>query len=165
MRIIAPLLLFIALSGCASYDGSGLKPGSSTTADVVQAMGTPAMRWNEPGGGELLAFPRGPSGTETFMVRIAANGILASKENVLDMRHFAQIQAGMTEQEVLRVIGPPFPGWTATYPARSELVWEWRYCSEYREASRFDVIFDSATGKVKTTQSYVESIGRGHPRC
>ena len=63
MRIIAPLLLFIALSGCASYDGSGLKPGSSTTADVVQAMGTPAMRWNEPGGGELLAFPRGPSGT------------------------------------------------------------------------------------------------------
>ena len=71
----------------------------------------------------------------------------------------------MTEQEVLRVIGPPFPGWTATYPARSELVWEWRYCSEYSEASRFDVIFDSATGKVKTTQSYVESIGRGHPTC
>lgn len=64
------------------------------------------MRWNEPGGGELLAFPRGPSGTQTFMVRIAANGTLANKENVLDMRHFAQIQAGMTEQEVLRVIGP-----------------------------------------------------------
>lgn len=165
MRVIAPLILFIALFGCASYDGRGLKPGISTTAEVVQLMGTPAMRWNEPGGGELLAYPRGPSGTQTFMVRIAANGTLASNENVLDMRHFAQIQAGMTEQEVLRVIGPPFPGWTVTYPARSELVWEWKYCSEYREASRFDVIFDSATGKVKTTQSYVESIGLGHPRC
>ena len=165
MRVIAPLILLIALFGCASYDGRGLKPGISTTADVVQLMGTPAMRWNEPGGGELLAFTRGPSGTQTFMVRIAANGTLANKENVLDMRHFAQIQAGMTEQEVLRVIGPPFPGWTASYPARSELLWEWRYCSEYSEASRFDVIFDSATGKVKTTQSYVESIGRAHPTC
>ncbi|QLQ24279.1 MAG: hypothetical protein HZT41_04810 [Dechloromonas sp.] len=68
------------------------------------------MRWSEPGGGELLAFPRGPSGTATYMVRIAANGTMASKENVLDMRHFAQIQAGMTEQQVLRVIGPRFRG-------------------------------------------------------
>ena len=107
MRAIAHLILFIALFGCASYDGSGLKPGISTTADVVQLMGTPAMRWSEPGGGELLAFPRGPSGTATFMVRIAANGTLASKENVLDMRHFAQIQAGMTEQEVLRASSVP----------------------------------------------------------
>lgn len=165
MKTIATLFFALLIAGCASYDGRGLKAGISTLDDIIQVMGQPAMRWQDPNGSQVLAFTRGPSGTDTFMVTIGSNGTMASKENVLDMKHFALIQPGMTEQQVLRILGPSFPGWTETYPSRGELLWEWRYCSVYDQASRFDVIFDLATGKVKTTQSYVESVGRGHPRC
>ncbi|NJD26173.1 MAG: hypothetical protein FIB06_12290 [Betaproteobacteria bacterium] len=165
MKFLVSLLVVLLLSACASYDGRGLKPGASTEAQVIELMGQPAMRWQENDGSAVLAYPRGPSGTETFMVTIGRDGLMTAKENVLDLQHFARIQPGMSEQEVLRVLGPSQPGWTANYPARNETVWEWRYCNDFSQASRFDVIFDSASGQVKTTQSYVESVGRGHPHC
>ena len=158
MRVIAPLILFIALFGCASYDGSGLKPGISTTADVVQLMGTPAMRWNGPGGGEVLAFPRGPAGYHTFMVITDASGRLLSLENVLETKHFAKLRAGMSQDEVLRTLGPPQPQWTIYFKARDELVWEWRFCNEQAEPARFYALFDQTKGTLRTTMSSPESL-------
>ena len=67
MKSIVALIFALFIAGCASYDGRGFKPGISTTDDVIQLMGQPAMRWQEPGGGELLAYPRGPAGFNTFM--------------------------------------------------------------------------------------------------
>lgn len=52
----------------------------------------------------------------------------------------------MTQAEVLQLIGPPQPDWTAYFKARDELVWEWRYCDSWREAA-LDVLFDGTTKK------------------
>lgn len=126
------------------------------------------MRWAEAGGAQLLAYPRGPFGFHTFMVRIDADGTMTSVENVLDPKHFARIRAGMTQEEVLRTLGPPQPQWTAYFPARDELVWEWRYCDDWSEPARFNVLFDGTSGKVRTTMSLVERtsvpFGRGNWR-
>ncbi len=159
-KTLVALICALVIAGCASYNGRGLKPGISTVEDVIQLMGQPAMRWQEPGGGELLAYPRGPAGFDTFMVMIDSKGIMSSLQGVLDMRHFALIRQGMTKDEVLRILGPSQPQWTVIFERRDELVWEWRYCDAWNEPARFNVLFDNTTGLVRSTQSYTESMLR-----
>ena len=159
-KTLVALICALVIAGCASYNGRGLKPGISTVEDVIQLMGQPAMRWQEPGGGELLAYPRGPAGFDTFMVMIDSKGVMSSLQGVLDMRHFALIRQGMTKDEVLRILGPSQPQWTVFFERRDELVWEWRYCDAWNEPARFNVLFDNTTGLVRSTQSYTESMLR-----
>lgn len=156
------------LAGCAGYAGSGLKPGLATRDEVLAVMGHPALQWQDADGGEQLSFPRGPAGAHSLMVWIAPDGRLLRIENVLDARHFARIVPGKTTQaEVLRLLGPPVPAWTAYYAARNELVWEWLYCDDYNLMSRFDVLFDGFDGPVRTTYSRPDYRGRDgiQPRC
>ncbi|WP_153147074.1 hypothetical protein [Dechloromonas sp. H13] len=160
MKIIIALIFALLMAACASYDGRGLKPGISTGDEVVKLMGEPAMRWREPDGSELLAYPRGPAGFNTFMVRIDSKGTLASIEGVLDMKHFSLIRPDMSQDDVLRILGPSQPQWTVYFERRDELVWEWRYCDDWNEPARFNVLFDNTSGKVRSTQSYTESMLR-----
>jgi len=140
------------LSACASYSGRGLIPGEATLDDVLTTMGEPAMRWHDPDGREQLAYPRGPEGKQTFMVFIGDDGRLERIEGVLDSAHFARIRNGQSDQaEVLRLLGPSQPQWTAYYEARNELVWEWRFCDAWSEVAFFDVLFDATTGIVRST--------------
>lgn len=157
MRKCFLVLFCLLLSGCASYSGSGLQPGIASEAEVLQTMGAPSLRWDLPDGGRQLAYPRGPAGFETFMVFIDGGGKLLRITEVLNMESFARIREGMTQAEVLQLIGPPQPQWTAYFKARDELVWEWRYCNSWREAARFDVLFDATTLKVRSTLTWSES--------
>jgi len=60
------------------------------------------------------------------------------------------------KEEVLHILGPSFPGWTAYFKGRDELAWEWRYCSTWTEPSRFDVLFDNSKATVRSTMSATE---------
>lgn len=142
----------VLLSACASYGGSGLKPGEATLAEVEATMGVPAMRWQNPDGSLQLAYPRGPAGFHTFMVEIGANGRLQSIGNVLDMKNFARIRPGMTEQQVLRILGPSTCG-EAYFAARDERVWQWRYLDDFRASAHFMVLFDGKKAVVRSTMS------------
>lgn len=156
--LAAPVLL--ALVGCANYGIDRLVPGESNHATVEQAMGAPAMRWRDADGSEQLAYPTGPAGMRTFMVRIGPNGKLISIKNVLDPATLHSIGAGMSEAEVLRLVGPPTPHWTQYFKARDELVWEWRYCDEWSQSARFDVLFDGTTHMVRSTMARPEYLLR-----
>lgn len=168
MKATIALIFSLLIAGCASYDGYPLKPGVSSVDDIVQQMGPPAMRWQEKDGSQLFAYPRGPNGFHTYMLQIDARGILASRQNFLEPKHFARIREGMTKDEVLRVLGPSWPGWTQYFAARDELVWDWRWCDDYGEPARFYVLFDGTSGKVRSTTSLTErqavSFGRGDRR-
>ena len=142
----------LLVSACASYGGNGLKPGESTVAEVEAAMGVPALRWQNPDGSQQLAYPRGPAGFHNFMVTITADGRLRSIENVLDMKHFALIEPGMSEQQVLRILGPAGCG-ASYFPARDERVWVWRYLENSRVTAHFMVLFDGKTAAVRSTMS------------
>ena len=164
MKALLTLLLVTLLTGCASYDGRGLQPGVSRLDDVERLMGAPAMRWRQANGGERLAYPRGPAGFHTFMLETDPSDVLLSKENVLQPKHFARLRVGMTQDEVLRIIGPPYAPWTVYFEARDELVWEWRYCDDWSEPARFNVLFDQTKGTLRTTMSRPESTALPFPR-
>lgn len=152
-----------SLAGCAAYSGGGLQPGVAGESEIRATMGAPAMQWKLAGGGQQLAYPRGPAGFHTYMVFIDAQGRLERIVNVLGQEYFARIQSGMTQAEVLQLLGPPEPQWTAYFAARNELVWEWRYCDSWNEAARFDVLFDGTTKIVRSTQTWTEGQKSEYP--
>lgn len=167
-RYLLPLLFAALLSACASLDGPAFTVGSTTQAEVVARRGTPAMHWQEPDGGNLFAYPSGPNGTSTIMAGFDKQQRLSFYKEVLNVEHFSQIQAGMSMDEVMRLIGPPYAPWTAYFSARDELAWEWRYCNDWNQASRFNVLFDGTSKKVRSTLSLTESqvFGyRSNPPC
>jgi hypothetical protein len=169
MKSPIALIFTLLLTGCASYSGHGLQPGVSRIDDVERLMGPPAMRWKETDGGETLAYPRGPSGYHTYIASVNAQGTLTSLMNVLEPKRFALLREGMTQEEVMRIIGPPFPGWTMYFSARDELVWEWRWCDDWGEPARFNALFDGTSGKLRSTASLTERqsmpFGQGDRRA
>jgi len=156
-RVASLSLLIALLGGCAAYDGLGLQADSARVEELERRMGLPAIRWKEADGGQTLVYPRGPMGFHTFFVRSDALGNVIGRENVLDMKHFSHIQAGMTPDEVVRQLGPSVPEWTVYFKARDELVWEWRYCDDWNEPARFNVLFDGTSMRVRSTLASSES--------
>jgi hypothetical protein len=156
MKRICAILVLSALAGCASYGGSGLVVGESSQEDVVRVMGEPAMRWTNPDGSRQLAYPRGPAGVHMYMARVDARGKLASVDNTMTPAMFARIQAGMSADDVLRLLGPSVPSWTNYFKARDELVWQWRYCDDFNQLARFDVLFDGTAKNVRSTMTQAE---------
>ncbi len=150
------LLIAVVLSACAGYGGRGLQPGQSTVQEVERVMGPPALRWQD-AGHEIWLYPRGPMGFHTWRVEIDAAGRLVEVKNLLESTQFARIRPGMDEYTVLQLLGPPNPAWTVYFAARDELVWEWRYCDDWSEPARFNVLFDATTRRVRSTLAGSES--------
>ena len=139
------------LSACAST-GSHLQPGVATLPEIIAAMGEPQMRWKDADGQEQLAFPHGPAGVHTYMAFVGADGRLIRVAQVLDEAHFALIQIGKsTREDVLRLIGPPYPGWTVENRNFNEVSWEWNYLDRTNQIARLNVFFDMTTGIVRDT--------------
>lgn len=160
-KLMAGCLVAAFLSGCAGYGGSNLKAGESSLPEVIASMGVPAMTWKDSDGREQLAYPRGPAGTQTFMVFIAPDGRLERIEKVLDMEHFSRIRSGESDLvSVLRLLGPVSPQNIAYFKARDELVWSWLFCDSWNRQAYFDVLFDATTGRVRTTQQRPDLRGR-----
>jgi len=138
MKTLAPLVLLLA--GCASYSGSGLKPGTATRDDVLRTMGRPAVELPDAGGRELV-YPHGPLGTETFIAHVDSRGTLTRIDQVLNDDHFRRIHEGQTRDEVLRAIGPP--GDRMRFGNGNE-AWIYRFVDSWGYTSDFNVSFDPA---------------------
>lgn len=158
-------LLSCVLVGCASHSGRGLEPGLATLDDVTALMGPPAHLWTGTGNRAQLSYPRGPAGLQSYMVFIDSRGRLDRIENVLTDATLAKVVAGMSREEVLRLVGPPVPEWTAHFSARRELAWEWRYCNDRSMTARFHALFDSDTGRVRSTMTFDETGPEGGILC
>ena len=169
MRRSVVVLLPLLLGACAAYSGYGLKPGEDGAENVLHVMGQPAMRWQNPDGSVQFAYPRGPMGYQTYMASFGPDGKLQKIENVLDEKNFSRIQAGMSKEEVHRILGPSFPGWMVHSKARGESIWEWRYCDVWNAPARFDVVFDLGETAVRSTASRTEALmgfcGKGSCWC
>ncbi len=139
VRTIAPLLLALVLSGCASYGGYGLRPGVSDENAVRQTMGRPAMELRNRDGSRELVYPRGPLGTQTFFAHLDTHGVLTGIEQVLDDDHFSAIHEGQTREQVLHRIGPPG---TTTEFGNGRVAWEYRFVDTWGYLSEFSATFD-----------------------
>ena len=153
----AILIVTMLLSSCAWYSGYGLKPGVATEPQVREAMGQPAATWSTPAG-EVWAYPRGPLGTETFLVRFDENGKLAEIQQVLRDERFDQIYAGMTRDDVLHLIGPPFQ--TTTFSGTDQTAWDYHYRDDSAQSALFSVMFNNSGVVVWTFKQRL--VGDGH---
>lgn len=154
------LSLSSILIACAGYSGAGLKPGSATIADVEASMGPPAIIWkNKQGQITQLAYPRGPAGFVSFMAYFDKQGKLEKIEQVLDEKHFYLVKTGMTQDDVLRILGPYRD--SNVFTARNELDWNYGYCSQNLQRMAYSVMFDTRTGLVTGGQTNPDPLFPG----
>ncbi len=74
MRHFAATAFGFLLCACASYDGSSLRAGVSSDADVRSVMGAPGAEYTAADGTRRLVYPHGPLGTQTYVVSVGVDG-------------------------------------------------------------------------------------------
>lgn len=130
MKFLWSALVSLLIAGCASFDGHTLVPGTSTLSEVTSLMGEPALALKRPDGNTWLYFTRYPFGRATFVATIDANGILRGIDQRLAYRNIYAVKAGMREDEVRALLGPPRE--VSRLPRQQRNVWEypWRHAAK-----------------------------------
>jgi hypothetical protein len=120
----AALAAALISAGCASFSGSSLVPGKSTSAEVEATMGAPVERMSD-GADSLWWYPRQPYGRQTYAVRVGADGIVKNVEQRLTRQTIAQLKPGMSAREVRMWVGPPAS--VTRMPLQQRDVWDYRW--------------------------------------
>ncbi|MBF6631982.1 MAG: outer membrane protein assembly factor BamE [Comamonas sp.] len=141
---------FLTLVGCDQQKIQGLEEGLSTEIDVRKAFGEPETIWPEPDGGRTLEYPRQPMGHRNYMITIGSDGVMTALRQVLTPHAFAQIQPGMTQEQVRRMLGKPSK--RMTYNLKQETDWDWNWIDPPNREMEFTVTF-GANGTVKQSAS------------
>lgn len=142
------LLVIVLLAGCASIDGHTLQPGKSSAKEVTTLMGAPAMERKRPNGDTLLYFPRHPWGRQTYVATIGPDGLLRGIEQRVTWQNIYGIRAGMRQDEVEDLLGPPRE--ISRLPRQQRDVWEYPWWHANREKRILWVQF-SDDGVVRET--------------
>lgn len=138
MKRCLPLLLALLASACAMQS---LHPGA-TADDVVSKMGRPAIDLRDADGSRHLVYPSGPFGLQTHVAHVGVDGRLQGFEQVLDDARFNAINKGMTTDELLRLIGPP---WQRVYFGNlHQTAWDYRYRDSWGYVAVLSVMVDDA---------------------
>ena len=145
------LVLAASLAGCANFTAVT----SGMPAQQVQAkLGSPETVRKNADGSEVWEYPEGPYGRQTYMVTVGADRTVREVHQVLNDEYFSRVRAGMSRDEVRRLLGRP--GEIMMFGARDEEVWSWRY--QQQNAMFFNVLFDRTAGTVRTTQRLEEIL-------
>ena len=143
------------LAGCANLAAIP----SGTPAQQVQArFGMPETVRKNADGTEVWEYPRGPLGRQTYMVTLGSDRAVREAHQVLSEEYCSKVQAGMSRDEVRRLLGKP--GEITVFGARDEEVWSWRYLQQ--NPMFFNVLFDRSSGTVRTTQRIDEILWMDH---
>ena len=94
----------LTLSSCATYSPSTELIGLSSDL-VIQRMGIPSSKLTDDNGFRLV-YARGPFGKHTYFLYFSSDDKLLRSEQVLKESSFSLIKPGMSDGEVLNIIGP-----------------------------------------------------------
>ena len=121
---LAAVMMVLAASGCASFDGSSLVPGRSTAKEVEALMGVPADRIKLADGDTNWYYPRQPTGRMMFVVRMSPDGVMRAKDQLLTEKNLTRLVRDATTREQAReIVGPP---WRVAQMERQQReVWEY----------------------------------------
>lgn len=153
------LALSIALAGCDFVAQQELKAGESSVDDVRRLMGKPDMIWEEKDGSQTLEYPRAPAGTETYHVRIDANGRYQGMKNILTRENFAKIKPAMSQDEVRQILGRATT--VEEFKLKQEVVWGYKHSADPGRVESFNVHFDTEGKVSKTSTTDDPAQGRG----
>jgi len=145
------LALAASLAGCANFAALS----SGMPAQQVEAkLGAPETVRKNADGSEVWEYPGGPLGRQTYMVTLGSDRVVREAHQVLSEEYLSKVQAGMSRDEVRRLLGRP--GEIIVFKARDEEVWSWRY--QQQNPMFFNVLFDRPAGTVRTTQRLEEIL-------
>jgi len=113
------------------------------------------MELSNPDGMRLLYYPRGPLGNQTYVATLNSGGALVEVRNVLSDGTFNAIRPGMTEAQVLLMIGPPRE--KDFFSNLQQTAWDWKYLDAWGYESIFSVMFDKSGIVVS---KFTKRIGR-----
>lgn len=139
---------FFALVGCDQQRINELEEGLSTEADVRTKFGEPETIWPEADGSRTFEYPRQPMGSSNYMITIGTDGKMSALRQVVTPHVFAQVQPGMTQEQVRRMLGKPAK--RMTYERKQETDWDWNWIDPPSTKMEFTVTF-GANGTVKHT--------------
>ncbi|HMH18549.1 MAG TPA: hypothetical protein VK572_10430 [Burkholderiales bacterium] len=139
-------------AGCANF--AAISAGDPAQ-NVAARVGAPDTVWKNADGSETWEYPQGPTGVQTFMIDVAPDQTVRQVQQVLSEPYFSRVQAGMSREEVRKLLGRPKEVWY--FPMRDEEVWTWRYLDN--QYKFFNVMFDRTEGTVKTTLRLDEIFG------
>lgn len=145
------LALTVLAAGCADF--GAVAPGDSGI-NVTDKVGKPVAVWKNPDGSQLWQYPRGYYATQTFIITLGANQRVRDIHQALSEPYFSKIQAGMSRDDVTRMLGRPREVWV--FPRRDEETWTWRYYDT--NYMFFNVLFDRTAGTVRSTQRLQEIL-------
>lgn len=151
MRFLFPLVcvLLLGLGACDQQRVAKLEPGLASEADVRREFGEPTRIIEKADGTKLLEYPRQPEGTTNYLAVIGADGKLSALTQQLTPENFAQVQTGMAQDAVRRLLGKAAR--TQRFDLKpDEEHWEWRFEEKGGHRKVFTVTFDRE-GKVKST--------------
>jgi len=149
---LAAALLLVA--GCDEQRAAKLEEGVSTEADVRKQFGEPVDIYEHADGSRTLDYPRQPEGQSNYFITIGADGRMTALRQLLNAANFAKVQAGMSGEEVRKILSRP--GKVTPFALKQQEVWDWRW-RDGQANKVFSVTFD-AQGRV------VASASRDDPR-
>jgi len=108
--------------------------------------------WKNADGSEVWEYPRGPFGVETYMVTLGPDRAVREVRQVLSEETISKLQAGMSREEVRRLVGSPrYVGFSNR---TDEEIWSWRYRAWKVRTMDLYVQFDRPTGRLKTVSKF-----------
>ena len=93
----------ILLGACVSYAPSDHIVGQHRT-QVVQILGHPSTELQNLDG-DVMIYPRGPLGKHTYFIYLNQEAVAVRWEQVLEEKNFAKVNQGMSQDQVIRLIG------------------------------------------------------------
>lgn len=129
------------LLSCANLDPARqLRAGASSRSDVITTMGAPTRVWPDEGGGSTLEYAEQPFGQRCWMFKLDGQGkLLALRDGLLPAER-DQVQAGMTPEQVSRLLGQERS--RVFFRFSEEDVWDWNVAADHVDhLKRFNVHF------------------------
>ena len=152
-RLLAGLvsgLIAASLPACDMINLPKLKPGQTTTLEVREIMGPPTMTWTDDDGAQTWEYARTPAGIVHYMIDFGADQVLREVRQVLTDDNFARVRAGMSRDEVRRLLGQP--AHEIFFSLKKEIVWDWKMIGVANTPAYFNVHFNE-DGRVLYTSS------------
>jgi len=137
MKPTVTLLAALVVAACTPM--ASIPPGAPES-QARGVLGAPAAEFDNPDGTHQLVYPRGPLGTETYMVYLKG-GTVQRVEQVLTDDNFYRIQSGVTTaDQVRRMIGPPSR--VVRFENLKQFAWDYRFRDTWGYLAIFSVMID-----------------------
>ena len=155
--VFAAVLGLLNLVGCDEQRIRELEEGIATEVEVRDRFGVPENIWQEADGSRTLEYNRQPAGHQNYMITIGPDGTMTALRQVVAPHVFEQVQVGMEQEQVRRMLGKPAK--RMTFERKQETDWDWRYIDPPTTEMLFTVTFGADGRVLRTARSMVVRDG------